>query len=147
MWHLLEVSVLDPQLFLRNIKLLLPTNTRHSYREVIASINLKFGTDSPLTAGSFLFKLVPSLKSRQKSYEFSQLPKTIAFMGGLLATCFHRVVNNWFLNYHWLEELLRKEKMHIYLKLLLGSYENINFRIIKSLLIIRAQKLKYILNN
>lgn len=113
MWHLLEVSVLDPQLFLRNIRLLLPTNTRHSYREVIASINLKFGTDSPLTAGSLLFKLVPSLKSRQKSYEFSQLPKTIAFMGGLLATCFHRAVNDWFLNYHWLEELGKRKCTYI----------------------------------
>lgn len=75
------------------------------------------------------------------------LPKTIAFMGGLLATCFHRAVNDWFLSYHWLEEILGKEKMHISLKLFLGFHENINFKIIKSLLIIRSQKLKYILNN
>lgn len=146
MWYLPEVSELYPQLFLKNIKLLLLTNTMHSHREIIGSINLKFGTDSPLTAGSFLFKLVPSLKSRQRSYEFS-IAKDNCLHGRVLATCFHRAVNDWFLSYHWLEEILGKEKMHISLKLFLGFHENINFKIIKRLLIIRSQKLKYILNN
>lgn len=146
MWHLPEFQYFILR-YLKNVKLLLPTNTTDSYREVIRSINLKFGTDSPLIAGLFLFKLVPSLKSRQRSFEFSLLPKTIAFTGGLSAMCSHRAENDWFLRYHWIEELLGKEKMHICLKLLLGSHENINFRIIKSLLMMKSQKLKYILNN